>query len=54
MYLQEVGVSAALLQAGFDHQKFEDRGGIFEWTRERPNKEITTSFEFGSQKKESA
>lgn len=31
----KVGVAAALEEAGFDHDMFNKRGGIFEWTRER-------------------
>jgi len=33
--LLKVGVQAALEDAGFDNQTFVDRGGIFEWSRER-------------------
>lgn len=29
----EVGLDRALSQAGFGHKMFQDRGGIFEWTR---------------------
>ena len=30
-----VGVERALAQAGFDYDMFQQRGGIFEWTRDR-------------------
>lgn len=30
----KVGVEQALEDAGFDHQAFLDRGGIFEWSRD--------------------
>jgi radical S-adenosyl methionine domain-containing protein 2 len=33
----EVGVEAALQQAGFDDGAFRERGGIYEWSRERNN-----------------
>ena len=31
----DVGVEVALGQAGFDHDMFKDRGGIYEWNREK-------------------
>ena len=31
----DVGVDAALTEAGFDEGKFEERGGVFEWRRPR-------------------
>lgn len=31
----EVGVERALSQAGFDHEMFQQRGGVFDWTRTR-------------------
>lgn len=31
----EVGVEKALSQAGFDHDMFNQRGGIYEWNRDR-------------------
>ena len=31
----DVGVEAALAEAGFDEEKFEERGGVFEWRRPR-------------------
>ena len=31
----KVGVAKALQQAGFDHQMFEQRGGIYDWEREK-------------------
>ncbi len=31
----EVGVEQALSQAGFDDAMFHERGGIFDWTRDR-------------------
>jgi len=31
----EVGVERALSQAGFDHDMFRQRGGLYEWTRDR-------------------
>jgi hypothetical protein len=37
--LLKVGVQAALEDAGFDNQAFVDRGGIFEWSRERKAQE---------------
>lgn len=39
----EVGVEAALMEAGFDQDKFEERGGVFEWRRERDDNSATTS-----------
>jgi radical S-adenosyl methionine domain-containing protein 2 len=32
----KVGVDRALQQSGFDHDMFDQRGGIFDWTRDRP------------------
>lgn len=31
----KVGVEKALSQAGFDFEKFQERGGIYDWSRER-------------------
>lgn len=31
----DVGVNKALAEAGFDSGKFEERGGVFEWRRQR-------------------
>lgn len=31
----KVGVEQALLQSGFDDSMFAERGGVYEWTRER-------------------
>lgn len=31
----KVGVHQALLQAGFDHDMFQQRGGVYDWKRER-------------------
>jgi len=31
----DVGVGVALQQAGFDVDEFYNRGGIYDWTRER-------------------
>lgn len=31
----KVGVAKALQQAGFDHEMFEQRGGIYDWEREK-------------------
>lgn len=31
----DVGVDMALLEAGFDHNMFKERGGVFEWRRSR-------------------
>jgi len=39
--LLKVGVEEALKDAGYDHQAFLDRGGIFEWSREREDKTRT-------------
>lgn len=30
----DCGVEEALLEAGFDEERFEERGGVFEWKRE--------------------
>ena len=30
-----VGVEKALQQAGFDHSMFHQRGGVYDWRRER-------------------
>lgn len=38
----DVGVPVALAQAGFDYDMFQQRGGIFEWTRDRGNGDATT------------
>jgi radical S-adenosyl methionine domain-containing protein 2 len=40
--LLEVGVEEALKDAGFDDHAFIDRGGIFEWSRNRDNEEANT------------
>lgn len=34
----DVGLEAALKQAGFDNKSFHKRGGIYEWTRNREGK----------------
>lgn len=31
----DVGVEAALQQAGFDHRAFHERGGIYDWSRDK-------------------
>jgi radical S-adenosyl methionine domain-containing protein 2 len=31
----KVGVEKALMQAGFDHSMFVQRGGVYDWTRDR-------------------
>jgi radical S-adenosyl methionine domain-containing protein 2 len=36
----QVGVEQALLQSGFDADMFEQRGGVYNWTRERDDKEL--------------
>lgn len=36
----EVGVERALSQAGFDHDMFHQRGGLYEWTRDRSNNDM--------------
>lgn len=35
----KVGVPRALLQAGFDHGMFQQRGGVYDWKRERGHDE---------------
>ena len=37
----KVGVAGALAQAGFDHAMFEQRGGIYNWEREKETEETT-------------
>jgi radical S-adenosyl methionine domain-containing protein 2 len=34
--LLEVGVDASLADAGWEPETFVERGGIFEWERQRP------------------
>lgn len=38
-----VGVQEALLQAGFDHDMFQQRGGVYEWRRQRESDDVTES-----------
>jgi radical S-adenosyl methionine domain-containing protein 2 len=41
----QVGVEKALLQSGFDADMFEKRGGVYNWARERDEKEYSISSE---------
>jgi radical S-adenosyl methionine domain-containing protein 2 len=38
--LLEVGVQAALQDAGFDEDGFHERGGVFDWTAQRDDSEV--------------
>jgi radical S-adenosyl methionine domain-containing protein 2 len=38
--LLEVGVQEALKDAGFDEKAFLERGGIFDWTRDKDGEEV--------------
>jgi len=44
--LLKVGVVEALKDAGYDHQAFLDRGGIFEWSREREDQTRTDALDW--------
>ena len=36
----DVGIASALADAGFDEGAFEDRGGVYEWRRDRDQDDV--------------
>jgi radical S-adenosyl methionine domain-containing protein 2 len=44
--LLKVGVEEALKDAGFDNQAFLDRGGVFEWSKDRADQTYTDALDW--------